>query len=74
MEEKLKEMIEQMRPYLIMDGGDIEYVKYEDNYLYVKLSGSCLHCMYQDNTINDFIFEYFKKEVPELAGIINVNL
>lgn len=74
MEEKLKEMIEQMRPYLIMDGGDIEYVKYEDNYLYVKLSGSCLHCMYQDNTINDFIFEYFKAEVPELAGIINVNL
>ena len=74
MEEKLKEMIEQMRPYLIMDGGDIEFVKYEDNYLYVKLSGSCLHCMYQDNTINDFIFEYFKTEVPELAGIINVNL
>lgn len=74
MEEKLKEMIEQMRPYLIMDGGDIEYVKYEDNYLYVKLSGSCLHCMYQDNTINDFIFEYFKTEVPELAGIINVSL
>lgn len=74
MENKLKEMIEQMRPYLIMDGGDIEFVKYEDYFLYIKLSGSCLHCMYQDNTINNFLFEFFKAEVPELQGIINVNL
>ena len=35
--EKIKEMIEQIRPYLNMDGGDIEYIKYEDNYVYVKL-------------------------------------
>ena len=33
--EKIKEMIEQIRPYLNMDGGDIEYIKYEDNYVYI---------------------------------------
>ena len=32
MEEKLKDMIDQIRPFLVMDGGDIEFVKYEDNY------------------------------------------
>ena len=74
MEEKLKDMIGQIRPFLVMDGGDIEFVKYEDNYLYIKLSGACQNCMYQDNTINDGIFEFFKVEVPELEGVININL
>ena len=74
MEEKLKDMIDQIRPFLVMDCGDIEFVKYEDNYLYIKLSGACQNCMYQDNTINDGIFEFFKAEVPELEGVININL
>ena len=74
MEEKLKELINSVRPFLVMDGGDIEFVKYEDHYLYIRLSGNCVHCLYQDNTINDGLFEVFKAEVPELEGIINVNL
>lgn len=74
MEEKLKSLIDDIRPYLIMDGGDIEFVKYEDGYLYVKLSGSCQNCIYQDNTINDTLLDFFKETVPELKGIINVDL
>lgn len=74
MEEKLKSLIDDIRPYLIMDGGDIEFVKYEDGYLYVKLSGSCQNCIYQDNTINDTLLDFFKGTVSELKGIINVDL
>ncbi len=37
--DKIKKMVEELRPYLNMDGGDIEFIKYEDNYLYVKLTG-----------------------------------
>lgn len=73
-EAKLKEMIEEIRPYLNMDGGDLEFVKYEDNYLYIRMKGACQTCMFQDNTINDNIYTYFKEQVPELEGIINVNL
>lgn len=72
--EKIIKIIEELRPYLNMDGGDIEFVKYEDNYLYIKLTGACAGCMYQDNTINEGIFEYFKNEIPEIEGIINVNI
>lgn len=72
--EKIIKIIEELRPYLNMDGGDIEFVKYEDNYLYIKLTGACAGCMYQDNTINERIFEYFKNEIPEIEGIINVNI
>ena len=74
MEDKLKDMIDQIRPFLIMEGGDIEFVKYEDNFLYIKLTGACKNCIYQDNTINEGIVEFFKTEVPELQGVSNINL
>jgi Fe-S cluster biogenesis protein NfuA len=73
-EEKVKGLVEQMRPYLNMDGGDMEFIKYEDHYVYIKLVGSCSNCLLQDNTINDNLFEYFKSEIPEIEGIINVPL
>ena len=71
-EEKIKEMIENIRPYLNMDGGDIEYVKYEDNYVYIKLTGACTNCLLQDNTINDGLLNMFQEEMPEIKGIINI--
>ena len=73
-EEKIKEMIENIRPYLNMDGGDIEYIKYEDNYVYIKLNGACTNCLLQDNTINDGMLTMFQEEIPEIKGIINIPL
>ena len=74
MEEKIKELIESIRPYLNMDGGDLEFIKYEDNYVYIKLLGACTNCLLQDNTINDGLVEMFKNEIPEIKGVINVLL
>lgn len=74
MEEKVKELIEQIRPYLNMDGGDIEFVKYENNYVYIKLMGACTNCLMQDNTINDGMLQMFQDEIPEIKGIINIPL
>ncbi len=71
-EEQIKEMIENIRPYLNMDGGNIEYVKYEDNYVYIKLTGACTNCLGQDSTINDGLLTMFQSELPEIKGIINI--
>lgn len=71
---KIKNLIDEIRPFLNMDGGDIEFIKYEDNYLYIKLTGACQNCMYQDNTLNEGVLTYFKAQIPNLEGIINVNL
>lgn len=73
-EDKIKELIENIRPYLNMDGGDIEYIKYEDNYVYIKLYGACTNCLLQDNTINDGLLTMFQDEIPEIKGIINIPL
>lgn len=73
-EDKIKKLIENIRPYLNMDGGDIEYIKYEDNYVYIKLTGACTNCLLQDNTINDGLLTMFQDEIPEIKGIINIPL
>ena len=74
MEEKIIEVIENIRPYLNMDGGDIEFVKYKDNYVYIKLSGACQNCIMQGETVNNGIEEMIKQEVPEVKGVIVLDL
>ncbi len=74
MTEKIKEIINNIRPYLNSDGGDIEFIKYEDNYVYVKLLGACMFCNYKDDTIKDNILIKIQEEIPEVKGIITVDL
>lgn len=71
---KIIEIINQLRPYLNSDGGDIEFVKYEENYVYIKLYGACAACMFQDYTIQDNIYEAIKEVAPECKGVINIEL
>ena len=74
MEDKIIELINNIRPYLNMDGGDIEFIKYEDNYVFVKLTGACAFCDSQDETLKLGIEEMLKSEIPEIEGVINVQL
>ncbi len=74
MEEKIKSILEELRPYLNMDGGDIEFVKYEDHYVYVKLKGHCVDCLGQDFTLKNYILNMLQSEVEEIEGVINVDL
>lgn len=73
-QEKIIEIISQLRPYLNSDGGDIEFIKYENDYVYIKLYGACAACQFRDYTIQDNIFEAIKEQVPSVKGIINVEL
>lgn len=74
MEEKIIELLNELRPYLNNDGGDIEFIRYEDNFVYIKLTGACAHCGFQDETINYGLERYLKEQIPEIEGVINVGL
>lgn len=73
-ENKIVEIINQLRPYLNSDGGDIEFIKYEEKYVYIKLYGACAGCSLQDFTIQDNIYEAIKEVVPDCKGVINIEL
>lgn len=72
--DKIIEVINQLRPFLNSEGGDIEFIKYDDGFVYVRLYGACMMCEYKDFTIQDNIFEAIKAEVPNVKGVINVEL
>lgn len=66
-------IIEELRPFLNSDGGDVEFVKYEDNIVYIKLTGACSHCHMIDVTLKDMIEASIKEEVPEVIKVVNIN-
>lgn len=71
-EKKIIEIIEKLRPYLISDGGDIQFVKYENNIVYVRLTGACANCHMIDITLKDGIEAAIQEEVPEVEEVVNL--
>jgi len=72
-EKKIIEIINKIRPFLLNDGGDIEFVKYENNIVYVKMIGACSHCYMLDVTLKEGIEMAIKEEIPEVIEVVNVN-
>ena len=72
-EAKIIEIIDRIRPYLENDGGNLEYIKFEEGIVYVKLLGACAGCSMIDITLKDGIEAAIMNEVPEVKGVINVN-
>lgn len=72
-EEKIIEIIDKLRPFLINDGGNIEFVKYENNIVYIQMMGACADCMMLDYTLKEGIEMAIKEEVPEVIEVVNVN-
>ena len=68
-ESKIIEIIEKIRPFLNNDGGDIEFVKFEDGIVYIKMTGNCSDCIYAGMDIDDTISTILTSEIPEVIGV-----
>lgn len=69
---KIISLLDKIRPFLISDGGNIEFIKYENNIVYVKLTGACQDCAMIDITLKDGIEEMIITEIPEVKEVINI--
>lgn len=72
-EKKIIEILDKIRPFLISDGGNIEYIKYEDGIVYVKMMGHCQDCPMIDLTLKDSIEMAITSEIPEVIEVRNIN-
>lgn len=70
---KIISLIDKIRPFLISDGGNLEFVKYENEIVYVRLSGACKDCAMIDITLKDGIEELIVNEIPEVKEVINLD-
>ena len=70
MEDKIKDALDQIRPFLQRDGGDIEFVEYtDDNIVKVRLQGHCAGCPGAQMTIKGVVEKILKESYPEVAGV-----
>ncbi len=69
---KIKEILKKIRPYLQADGGDVEFVAYQNGIVYVKLLGACIGCTSADATLRDGIEAILLEEVPGVIGVEQV--
>ena len=71
-EEKIIEIIDKLRPFLVSDGGNIEFVKYENNIVYIKMMGACANCQMLDFTLKEGIEAAIMNEVPEVSEVVTI--
>lgn len=70
---KVKNVIDQIRPYLQADGGDIEYVDLtEDNVVNVRLLGMCGNCPHSRMTLKNGIEAAVVRALPEIKSVESV--
>jgi len=74
MEEKIIEALNQIRPLLQRDGGDVEFVSFDENegIVKVRLRGACAGCAGAQMTLKMVVERILKESVPGVKGIVNV--
>ncbi|MBQ7549942.1 MAG: NifU family protein [Bacteroidales bacterium] len=75
LEQKVISIIEQLRPYLQGDGGDIEFVELTpDNVVKVRLQGACGSCPHAKLTLKQGVEATLKQHIPEVKAVEDVVL
>ena len=71
---KIKIELEKIRPKLIMDGGDIEFVNFKDGILKLRFKGECAHCELSHITIKFAIEKNILEKIPEVKKVTEVKM
>jgi Fe-S cluster biogenesis protein NfuA len=73
-EGRIQKALDQIRPYLQSDGGDISFISLdENNEVKIKLLGACENCPMSIQTLKLGIESAIKKAVPEITRVIAVD-
>ncbi len=73
MMEKVEKVLDEIRPALQADGGNVELVEVtEDNVVKVKLVGACGTCPMSQMTLKMGIEKHMKEKLPEIKEVVSV--
>lgn len=68
-EKQILETINKIRPYINRDGGDVEFVSFDDGIVTVKMLGACVGCAIVDQTVFYGIESLLMEEVAGVKGV-----
>lgn len=69
LEQRVEALIDQFRPYIRADGGDVELVEVRDGIVRVRLRGACVGCPASHVTLQMGLETYLREHVPEVRGV-----
>ena len=74
MREQVETVLEEVRPALVGDGGNVELVDVtDDGVVFVRLTGSCAGCPMSQLTLKLHIERILKERIPEVASVENAD-
>ena len=68
----VEKALEEIRPFLISDGGNISLVSIEENVVKVKLEGACVGCSINQMTLRNGVEASIKKYAPQIEKVIDI--
>ena len=69
---KVEAALDEIRPYLVIDGGDITLIEVKDNIVKVRLEGACVGCSANQMTLKNGVEATIKRVVPQIKQVIEV--
>jgi len=69
---KVESALEEIRPFLLSDGGDIALLSIKDNIVKVQLMGNCVSCTVNQMTLKNGVEMTIKKHAPQIKKVISV--
>ncbi len=70
-EQQVRDALEELRPALQMDGGDVELIGVNEGVVTLRLLGACGGCPMATMTLVGFVEERLKQRVPEVRQVVN---
>ena len=70
--ENVEKALEEIRPFLISDGGNIKLLSIENDIVTVQLEGTCVGCSVNQMTLKNGVEAIIKKYAPQIEKVVNI--
>jgi Fe-S cluster biogenesis protein NfuA len=68
-EQQIEETLDKIRPFILRDGGNVEFHSFVDGIVYLRMEGACSSCGLIDSTLSGGIEVILMEEVPGVLGV-----
>jgi Fe-S cluster biogenesis protein NfuA len=70
--QEIHTVINLVRPYIQRDGGDVQFVRFEDGIVYIEMTGACVGCGGFESTLRELVEDTLLERVPGVIGVEHV--
>jgi Fe-S cluster biogenesis protein NfuA len=72
--ERIQAVLQELRPAILQDGGDIHFVRFDENgTVFVQLQGACVSCPISFITLTMGVEAQLKEKVPGVTAVVSVD-